>query len=645
MCGIAGIIGHIDDANRDALQRMNQSMLHRGPDGEGYWTAAPDSRGWGVMLAHRRLAILDISPAGAQPMIDPATGNVVVLNGEIYNYLALREQLTAPGEKFHSSGDTAVMLRALSLHGSEAVSWLRGMFAFAYWDTKTRTLLMARDPLGIKPLYFARNPDSAGNWSLIFASEVRAILASGLLAKPRLNPLTAASVVWSGFMVTPETAIAEIKQIWPGQWCIFDGAGNDMRQSFYWRAPPPAETPINEAQLAQTLKECVRLHLASDAPLGVFLSGGVDSSAMANLAQQTSSAPIHTFTLAFDEKEFDESTYARRIAEAIGSQHREVVLTEQHFIGQLDAALNSLDQPSFDGLNAYYIAHAVREAGFKVALAGTGGDELFGGYRSFQDLPSLRRWKQRTAWIPEPMRVRLAQWLASFMQPSGSEIPQQTRWAKLPQIAQGGADMLSLYQQAYALFLPALQQQLLSSTTHAALVDGLPTAMHSHLLHETQAHSPLSALSILEQRLFLGERLLRDTDAASMASSIEVRLPLVDQILFEQVNRLPEQQRYFPLGQKSILRRIGLRGLNPALFERPKSGFVMPFDRWIRTGLGKVMDQTLRDADVVKSSGLNPETVRRLWQAFLDGAPGIYWTRIWAIYVLIRWCDRNGVAI
>jgi len=386
----------------------------------------------------------------------------------------------------------------------------------------------------------------------------------------------------------------------------------------------------------------VRLHLASDVPLAVFLSGGVDSSAVANLAQKTSRTPVHTITLAFAEEEYDEGPIARRIAEAIGTRHQEVVLTEQHFIAQLDAALDSLDQPTFDGLNSYYMSQAVRQAGFKVALAGTGGDELFGGYTSFRDLPALRRWSRRAKWVPQGMRVALAELVSSVMQPSRGAIPQQTRWAKLPEMVRRGDDLLSLYQLAYALFLPDFQRQLLANAMTQSSSDGLPGAMRSRLQFETRARSPLAAISVMEQRLFLGERLLRDTDAASMAASIEVRLPLVDQLLFENVDRLPDHERYHPLRKKSVLRRIGLRGLDRSLFERPKAGFVLPFDRWLRMRLGKVMDETMRDPVAVRPTGLNPEAVRRLWQAYLDRVPGIYWTRVWAIYVFIRWCHRHG---
>lgn len=644
MCGIAGIIGRTDERNRTALRRMSSAMAHRGPDGEDFWESSPGSGGWGLMLAHRRLAILDVSPAGAQPMIDPETGHVVVLNGEIYNFVELRDRLTAEGQSFQSSGDTAVMLRWLALHGCGAVAQLRGMFALAYWDVRERKLLMARDPLGIKPLYFARKPDRDGGWSLVFASEVRAILASRLLGRPGLNPMAAASIVWNGFMVAPDTAVAGIEQVMPGQLWMFDSAGKVARQEYFWSAAVNRESgPIDESQMTTAVEDSVRLHLASDVPLGVFLSGGVDSSSIANLAHRTGLGETHTFTLAFEEQEYNEGQIARRVAAAIGTRHREVVLTEGQFIAELDAALNSLDQPSFDGLNSYYMSRAVREAGFKVALVGTGGDEIFGGYTSFQDLPRLSTWSKCLKWVPETVRSNLAQLVFSVMQPSSSPVPPQTRWAKLPEVAQRGDDLLALYQLAYSLFVPDFRQQLLDDTMPDALVDGLPTTMLSRLRIETQSRSPLSAISVLELRLFLGERLLRDTDATSMAASIEMRLPLVDQVLFENVDRLPDGQRFLPPGRKSVLRRIGLRGLDPALFVRPKAGFVMPYDRWIRKSLGKLMDATMRDPLLVKPTGLNPEAVRQVWLAFLEGAPGIYWTRVWAIYVYVRWCHQTGV--
>ncbi len=646
MCGLAGIIGRIDAENRAALRRMNAALAHRGPDADGFWEAVPDARGHGPMLAHRRLSILDLSPAGTQPMTDPVTKNVIVFNGEIYNYVELRRELERAGDTLPSTGDTAAMLRTLSLRGPDAIESLRGMFALAFWNVHDRTLLLARDPLGIKPLYVARNPDPRGSWSLAFASELRALLASGLLPKPQLNPAAVASVVWSGFTVAPETAVKGIESLLPGELRIFDSSGTEQRRKRFWSARRTSAPALDERSLAEAMHECVRLHLASDVPLGVFLSGGVDSSAVANLAQKASQTPVHTFTLAFEEADMNEGVYARQIAAAIGTDHQEVLLTEQYFIDRLDAALTSLDQPSFDGLNSYFMSQAVRDAGFKVALVGSGGDELFGGYTSFRDLPSLRKFSQRTKLIPSSIKLAGARAVAAMKQPSSALFPPQTRWAKLPDMVKRADDLIGLYQLAYALFLPALQRDLLGDVAGASdAPDGLPPAIRLQLRDEIAGRSSLSAISVLEQRLFLSERLLRDTDATSMAASIEIRLPLVDHVLFEAVDRLDDAARYEPVRFKGALRRIGLAGLDPKLFDRPKSGFELPYDRWLRSALGQRIDSTLRDADQVAAAGLNPAAVARLWQAFLDGATGLYWTRIWALYVLIHWCARYGVRV
>jgi asparagine synthase (glutamine-hydrolysing) len=644
MCGIAGLIGRIDESNRTALKRMNDAMSHRGPDGEGFWEASPDGAGWGAMFAHRRLSILDLTNAAAQPMVDPTVGDVVVLNGEIYNYVELRERLVSAGHDFRSTGDTAVMLRALCTDGHHAVKTLRGMFAFAFWNVRERSLLIARDPLGIKPLYIAHNCDSHGSWSIVFASEVRAILASGLLGTPKLNPHAAASIVWNGFIVAPQTAVLQVESVMSGEFRVYDAHGKETDRERYW-APAQGDqgAPIDEDELAHVLQESVHLHLASDVPLGVFLSGGVDSSAVANLAQQSAGNRVSTFTLSFEEAEFSEGQIARQVAEAIGTQHQDLLLSEAHFIGQLEAALDSLDQPTFDGLNSYYMSHAVRDAGFKVALVGSGGDELFGGYTTFRDLPKLMRWSRSARWLPAKVRATLARAVAAAMQSPKGAFPPQTRWAKLPDMLANGDDPLALYQLAYALFVPTSQHNLLGGRLEHALRDGLPPLMHARLRSETESREILPAIGLMERALFLGERLLRDTDATSMSASIEIRLPLVDQVLVENVERLPINNRFHPIGKKAALRRIGLRGLNAQLFERPKSGFVLPYDRWLRTGLGKVIDGTMRDPQAIKPTGLDPEVVERLWQAFLDGAPGLYWSRVWAIYVFIRWCHRHQI--
>ena len=624
---------------------MNAALGHRGPDADGFWESTADAQGWGAMLAHRRLSILDLSPSGAQPMIDAASGDAVVLNGEIYNYVELRQRMQAAGEVFRSTGDTEVMLRSLARDGAAALPTLRGMFAFAFWDASERRLLLARDPLGIKPLYVAWHPEGRGRWSLIFASELRALLASGLLGRPRLNPAAVASVVWNGFTVAPETAVLGVQSLWPGESLQIDGAGRLLQRQDYWTIAAPRGPALTEAEFEGVLRETVRLHLASDVPLGVFLSGGVDSSAVANLAQAAADQPVHTFTLAFEEESRNEGPYARRIAQAIGTRHQELVLTQADFLAQLDAALDSLDQPTFDGLNSWFMSHAVQRAGFKVALVGSGGDELFGGYTSFRDLPAMKQWSRRAAWTPMALRVALAGVIAKAkLGPSGA-MPAQTRWAKLPDMVRRGDDLLGLYQMAYALFLPAFQHELLAQPDVTGMIDGLPEAARERIGRECEARGDLEALSIMEQRLFLSERLLRDTDAVSMSASIEVRLPLVDQVLLEAVQRLPSDLRYQPVRKKQLLRRIGLKGLDPALFDRPKSGFELPFDHWLKSALGERIDATLRDDRLLAQVGLNASAVQRLWSAYLQGAPGLYWSRVWAVYALVSWCRRHQVFV
>ncbi len=645
MCGIAGIIGRLDETNRQAVRLMNQALVHRGPDAEGYWESPADAQGRGVLLAHRRLSILDLSSAGAQPMVDDVRGDVVVLNGEIYNYQDLRRELASRGQELRSTGDTAVLLRVLALHGRDGIAKFRGMFAFAHWSPGSQTLALARDALGIKPLYFARNPDAVGPWSLIFASELRALLASGLLGTPRLAPTAVSSILWNGFTTGPGTAISGIETMWPGEYMVLDRGGSELSRVSYWRPPAPGGPRISEDELAQILADTVKLHLASDVPIGVFLSGGIDSSVVANLARRQSKDPVQTFTLAFEEVDYDESGFGDAIAKAIGTEHRRIILTEEHFIVRLEEALDCLDQPTFDGLNTFYMSHAVRDAGVKVALAGTGGDELFGGYTSFRDLPRLATWGRRTKTVPMVAKQWGARLIARLLQPGAASGAQQTRWAKLPDMVARGDDLIGLYQLAYALFLPQRQRELLGPQPAPGIIDGLSSVLHSRLREEIADRRPLEAISILEQRLFLGERLLRDTDATSMSASIEIRLPLVDQTLLEAVMRLDESTRYLPIRAKSALRRIGLEGLDSALFDRPKSGFVLPYDKWLRSRLGKQIDSTLTDRDLVVSAGLEPAAVAALWRAFQHGMPGLYWTRIWAIYVLIRWCHRHGAAI
>jgi asparagine synthase (glutamine-hydrolysing) len=521
------------------------------------------------------------------------------------------------------------------------------MFTFGLWDDRSRHLSLARDPHGIKPLYVCRNPDRDGAWSLIFASELRAIMASGLLGRARLNPDAVSSVVWNGFVMGPQTIVAGIEAVRPGTVTTVDVGSHVVREAdFESLERTGTETPRSTADLAATLQECIRLHLTADVPLGVFLSAGVDSGVVANLAQRAQpDSRVKTFTLAFDDATLSEAAPARAIARAIGTEHHEIMLTEASFVSDLERALDTLDQPTFDGLNSYYMSRAVRDAGLTVALAGTGGDELFGGYDTFRSLPPLVSWARRSSWVPSGPKQLLAKGVVVAKRPRGTTtVGPQTRWAKLPDLVRAGTDLIGLYQLSYALFLPEFQQELLGAST-TPLPDGLPAQMAARLRTETKGRSTLSALGVLEQRCFLGERLLRDSDAASMAVALELRVPLVDRELTRCVDGLADDTRFGEIGRKQALRDAGLVGLDPALFERPKQGFQLPFDRWIRQNLGDAMDATMRDRELAESIGLDGAAVVRLWEAFHDGAPGIFWSRVWAIYVLMRWCARHQITL
>lgn len=647
MCGIAGIIGAGDGRHRGALQRMTDAMRLRGPDAEGQWESPASSDGLKVLFGHRRLAILDLSPLGIQPMVLPETGDCIVLNGEIYNFGELREQLRDRPTALQSPGDTAVLLRLLAHRGERALQDLRGMFAFAFREQRSGHVLLVRDPLGIKPLYFASNPSTSGDWTLVFASEVRAILASGLLAQHRLDARAVASVLWNGFTVAPVTAVEGIESLLPGEAAWFDASGRLLRRFTYWTPPTPGQGPVaTEEELESALLDSVRSHLISDVPVGVFLSGGVDSSAVVNLAARSGAATVNTFTLAFNETERNEGDIARKVAESIGTHHTEILLTEQDFLAKLEPAINSLDQPSFDGLNSFFMSHAVRDAGFTVALVGSGGDELFGGYSSFRDLPRMLQANRWIAFAPPVARQWLSNGIRRILQSPSQAYEPQTRWAKLPDMVTAGPTACDLYQLAYALFLPANQRALQAARGgNAGLLSGLPPERYRRLTQEALDRSDLGAIAMLEQRLFLGERLLRDTDATSMAASIETRLPLVDTTLLSVVLRLPDDIRFHPLRLKALLRRTGLKGLDPQLFNRPKSGFELPFDRWLRQALGQEIEATLLDAAAVSGAGLDAAEVRRLWLAFKTGAKGLYWTRLWALYSLIRWTQVNRVSM
>ncbi|HEY6477728.1 MAG TPA: asparagine synthase (glutamine-hydrolyzing) [Polyangia bacterium] len=636
MCGIAGAAGFIDDKSVAAVRQMSDAEAHRGPDDQGQWTSGT-AEGFGVSLAHRRLAIVDLTPAGAQPMRNPATGDILTFNGEIYNFKLLRQELTARGARFVSNSDTEVILHAYAAWGIEAFRRFRGIFAFALWDARQRVLHLCRDPMGVKPLYW-----TVQGRTLYFASELRALLTVGV--ERRLYPPAVATFLWHGYVVGPRTIIEGIELL-PAA-CHATVSGDELTPvaTEYWTLPQATPGTSTPESVTDALRETIRMQLVSDVPLGVCLSGGVDSTVITTLAAETADTELRTFTLGFDERELDESNNALVVAEALGTKHASLRLAESDFKRQLPAALESIDQPTFDGVNTYFLSRAMREAGMTVALAGTGGDELFGGYKSFVDLPRAARVGR---WL-EPFSRMLTGFTGAATQGALDLgiVPPQTRWGKLADVVACQGDFVDLYQAEYGLFSRALFARLsrpLALTGQVA--SGLTVEQRARYEEVGGYERSLHAISSLELTSFIRERLVRDMDAASMAVSLELRVPFLDHAFIEAVAGLDTAERFEPLGKKALLRRATEARIDPATLERPKSGFVLPMDAWCRRAMRQRIDDMYNDEALCARVGIDGRTAVALWRSFLAGGPGLYWSRVWAVFVLLDWCSRHRVSL
>jgi asparagine synthase (glutamine-hydrolysing) len=647
MCGIAGAIGVLDVELVRAVQLASERQRHRGPDDDGEWRSGALGQP-GAAFGFRRLAILDLSPDGHQPMVDPATGNAIAFNGEIYNFRELRAELEAGGARFRSRTDTEVILHAYARWGDGAVSRLRGMFGFAIWDARERRVLLARDRLGIKPLFTCVVRRAGAPDVVLFASELRALLATGLVPR-RLHRGALSTYLWNGFVVGPDALVDGVQLLPPGTTARVEPGSARVEPMRYWQLP--AEPPAGGGDgrravdaLRAELQTAMRQHLVSDVPLGVFLSGGVDSSAVAAMAaRHGGDGAVRTFNVSFDEAAFDESKYARAVAAQLRTQHTDVRLTQRDFVEHLDEAVRAIDQPTFDGINTFFVSRAVRHAGITVALAGTGGDELFGGYRSFRDVPASARAAGALRWLPRPLLRAFARGVARWKTGRAGEVPPQTRWGKLGDALCSGGAMVDAYQTAYAMFTRDVHAALLGGEV-AGVRSGLPAERAAELDALVRGRSPLHAVSTLELASFLGERLLRDTDWSGMAVSLEVRVPLLDHAVVEAAAAVPAARRFRPLGRKALLRELALDGVDPSIFDRPKSGFVLPIEAWCRQQLRSDVEQVLTSRDACAAAGVDASTVGRLWRAFDRGAPGMYWSRVWELYVLLRWCREHRVA-
>jgi asparagine synthase (glutamine-hydrolysing) len=633
VCGIYGYAGpEAALASPEALTAAIHALWHRGPDDRGTYRDAGGALVCG--LAHTRLAIIDVSPAGHQPRTTSDGRYSIVYNGEVFNHVQIRAELAAQGVSFDSSCDTEVVLKAYVRWGAACLSRFRGMFAFAIWDAREQTLFLARDRLGIKPLYYVERPFGG----LAFASEVRALLATGA-AERRLSPSAIASYFAFGAVSGPGAIIDGIHSVPAGHTLTLRHGRSTLAR--YWEVPlerASHATFEDEArEVGAILKDAVRLRLIADVPVGIFLSGGIDSSVLVALATAPGAAPVHTFTVTFDEALYSEAAYAAEVARRYGCTHQQVHLPAEQAAMAIDSAVGALDQPSSDGVNTYFVSRAAREAGFAVALSGLGGDELFAGYGYFRLFARA---------LPVASAVHRLPWLVSAALRSLDRVPfapNQVR--KLGALLASGGRPDAAYAVLRAMFSLAQRRQLLSDDVGVnAAYEGV--TLPEGLLQRLAAGDvdPINAFSALELTNYLKNTLLRDCDAMSMAHSLEVRVPLLDHVLVEKVLRVRGALKLSDTEKKPLL-TAGVPGLPREVRTRPKMGFTLPFDTWFRGPLRGWMEDILLSRSTQDLGLFRPGAVETLWRSFLRSERYTSHSRIWSIAALAGWCRANKVSL
>ena len=631
MCGILGYVS--SDPSLDEVRTLEtaiKALWHRGPDDRGTFRAAYG--GYRVGLAHTRLAILDLSPGGHQPASTDDGRFTIVYNGEVYNFVELRAELEGLGDTFRTSCDTEVVLKAYARWGPGALTRLRGMFALAIWDSREGTLFLGRDRLGIKPLYVARGAHGPGD--LAFASEVRALLATGF-AERRLSRRALSSYLAFGAVSEPDTILAGVTSLRPGHWMLW--RAGEVVEREYWRLPLGLEREASfddeVRSIRPILQDAVRLRLIADVPVGVFLSGGIDSSVIVALATRASDAPVHTFTVTFDEERFSEAPFAAEVARRYRCAHHQVHLPASRAVGNFGAALQALDQPSVDGVNTYFVSKAAREAGLAVALSGLGGDEVFAGYANFRRFGLLRQAARAANRLPARLHRGLG--LAETMEGA----PTQLR--KLSVLLAGDGSAATTYAALRAMFTPRERRALLADDMEEPGDLGVTVPEDLERLADGGL-GPVNAYSALELTNYLRHTLLRDADAMSMAHSLEVRVPLLDHVLLERVMRVPGALKIGSRDNKPLL-TAAVPALPSNAVNRQKMGFTLPYDAWFRGPLRPWMEALLLGDSVRRLRFLQPKAVERLWRSFLRGDRYTTHARIWCVAALAGWCEANGV--
>ncbi len=645
MCGIAGIFrltGRPTVEDAAAVLRMMDAQLHRGPDDWGmlvptslatnvglpsvlqagvqeHLRTYPDlSSGPGAILGARRLSILDLSAQGRMPMGSADGRFWITHNGEIYNYRELRTELEGQGKPFHSTTDTEAILRGYAVWDDAVVARLRGMFAFGVFEAAPRPrLLLARDHFGIKPLYYHQDQER-----LVFASEVRALIRSGMVPD-EAEPTALIRFLQLGSVPVPRTTVRGVAALPAAHYLTIDGQGAALRR--YWdlsayswcRSDPAAAVSPDEAAATTRalLEESTRLHLVSDVPLGVFLSGGIDSSGLVALASQFGGTPLSTLSIAFEEAAYSEAPYARVVAERYGTAHREVVLHANDLFEGMPRIFAAMDQPTVDGVNTYFVSEAAKRAGLSVVLSGTGGDELFFGYSHFRWSAALDRLRRLLGAVP----VQARRGLITAVLRGGAALG-RPGLNRLQYLEQPSLD--NVYLLVRGVFSPKQIQDLLGigQAEFEAWGPALPP------VDDGRIGGTLGAFERLEFTHYLQSQLLKDADVMSMAHSIETRVPYLDHRLVEYVMGLPPALKLDGDRPKPLLLAALGDSLPQEVWDRPKMGFTFPFDLWMR--------QRAEDLESASTSTkwLQRSAVEAIWREYKAGR--VHWSRPWTLVVL-----------
>jgi asparagine synthase (glutamine-hydrolysing) len=603
MCGIAGIARTAHSKNNcvSPCAAMQARLRHRGPDDEGLFVDTSGS----AAVAHTRLSIQDLSAAGHQPMISPDDQHVIVFNGEIYNFLELRAELVAEGEVFKSRTDTEVLLKLYARHGRDFVSRLQGMFAFAIWDVNEQSLFLARDPLGIKPLYVWRYENT-----IAFASEIRAVLASNIGPK-RLNESGLYDFLRLGSVQEPETLVENISLLPPGHTLVWKNGVESVRTfwdlAFHGDGDSGGITNRDEAisLTRNALAASVDHHFVSDVPVGVFLSGGLDSTALVGLARAAGREKLRTFCISFDEQEFNEGSLAGRTAQHFDTQHTDVRMNAADGMSLVESYLDAMDQPCNDGFNTFCVSRIASQHDMKVVLSGLGGDELFGGYPSFRKIPQLMRLHRLSRFLP----VRKT--IGRLLEQSASS----HRFRRLGDFLRTDGTVNNAWSTMRGFFTDHETRQLVSWLTSS------PARQRDDRRRFDDAHrweNEICHINALEMKGYMLNQLLRESDVMSMASSLELRVPLVDQTLIDTVTRVHSSVRLLP-GKQLLMDAVP--EIPEWIRNVPKQGFRFPFEAWARGAWGRVFDG-------IRSS---------------SPVPCDTWYRLWTLFVLRQFLEANQI--